>query len=106
MNKAKQWNKGMRTSIGARNGQPAFTRPTKDCLYVRILNLLDELSDASYSKREVYDLLGMKDVPAHYHNCVWGGMRNAGFISMEREGHNFYYTITDKGREYLEYYGM
>ena len=69
---------------GCRVGQPAFTQPTKDCLYIRILTLFVN-NNQRFTRKETYDKLNM-DCPAHYHNCVWTGLRNAGFINKERVG--------------------
>ena len=33
------FNPKVKSNRGYRTGQPAFTRPTKDCLYMRILTL-------------------------------------------------------------------
>ena len=41
------------------------------------------------------------DCPVYYHNCVWTGLKNAGFINKERAGKTFTYQITEKGVEYL-----
>lgn len=84
---------------GRRVGQPAFTRPTKDCLYIRILNLFLN-NNQRFTRKETYDKLDM-DCPANYHNCVWTGLKNAGFINKERIGKTFTYQITEKGTEYL-----
>lgn len=82
-----------------RTGQPAFTRPTKDCLYIRILTLFLK-NNQRFTRKETYDKLDM-DCPVYYHNCVWTGLKNAGFINKERMGRTFTYQITEKGVEYL-----
>lgn len=84
---------------GLRVGQPAFTRPTKDCLYIRILTLFVN-NNQRFTRKETYDKLDM-GCPANYHNCVWTGLKNAGFINKERVGKTFTYQITEKGTEYL-----
>lgn len=92
----------------SRTGQPAFSRPKADCLYVKILNLLADNSKVfvdGLSRKEVYEILGM-NIPANYHNCVWTGMKNSGLISIKRTGKKFIYDVTDFGREFLETYGL
>lgn len=94
------FNPKVRTNRGRnRTGQPAFTRPTKDCLYIRILTLFLK-NNQRFTRKETYDKLGM-DCPVNYHNCVWAGLKNAGFIDKERAGRTITYQITEKGIEYL-----
>ena len=93
------FNPKVKSKRGYRTGQPAFTRPTKDCLYIRILTLFLK-NNQRFTRKETYDKLGM-DCPVYYHNCVWTGLKNAGFIDKERAGKTFTYQITEKGIEYL-----
>ena len=93
------FNSKVKSNHGYRTGQPAFTRPTKDCLYIRILTLFLK-NNQRFTRKETYDKLGM-DCPVYYHNCVWTGLKNAGFIDKERAGRTFTYQITEKGIEYL-----
>lgn len=93
------FNPKVKTNRGSRTGQPSFTRPTKDCLYIRILTLFLK-NNQRFTRKETYDKLGM-DCPVYYHNCVWTGLKNAGFIDKERMGRTFTYQITEKGIEYL-----
>lgn len=93
------FNPKVKSNHGYRTGQPAFTRPTKDCLYIRILTLFLK-NNQRFTRKETYDKLGM-DCPVYYHNCVWTGLKNAGFIDKERAGRTFTYQVTEKGIEYL-----
>ena len=93
------FNPKVKSNRGYRTGQPAFTRPIKDCLYIRILTLFLK-NNQRFTRKETYDKLDM-DCPIYYHNCVWTGLKNAGFIDKERAGRTFTYQITEKGIEYL-----
>ena len=93
------FNPKVKSNRGYRTGQPAFTRPIKDCLYIRILTLFLK-NNQRFTRKETYDKLDM-DCPVYYHNCVWTGLKNAGFIDKERAGRTFTYQITEKGIEYL-----
>jgi predicted transcriptional regulator len=84
--------------------QPSFTRPTKNCMYVNILNLLNELKDVgdvSLTKRAIYDMIGYENYDSNSSNCVWAGMVANHLIEYHRHGRSVVYSITKKGTHFL-----
>ena len=84
--------------------QPSFTRPTKNCMYVKILNLLNELKDVgdvSLTKRAIYDMIGYENYDSNSSNCVWAGMVANHLIEYHRHGRSVVYSITKEGTRFL-----
>lgn len=93
-----------------RSPQPTFSRPTYNCLYVRILNILrDELLEEP-TKRNIYSALGYGirngRVNTNTCNCVWAGMKNARLLNHYRVGRKVYYEITEQGKSFLDFYEL
>ncbi len=84
--------------------QPSFTRPTKNCMYVKILNLLNELKDVggvSLTKRAILDMIGEENRDTNNSNCVWAGMVAQHLIEYHHHGRSVVYSITKKGTRFL-----
>lgn len=84
--------------------QPSFTRPTQKCMYVKILQLLNELrgvGGVSLTKRAILDMIGEENRDTNNSNCVWAGMVSHGLIEYEHNGRSVVYHITPHGIHFL-----
>lgn len=97
------------TRYGNNAGAAGYTykSPTKDRMYIKILN---QLVDGPKTKAEVHLAIGLPDPTIkndrgqanNYYTSVWQEMRRAGLVDFEREDGTVKWFITPRGMDLLD----
>jgi hypothetical protein len=97
------------TRYGNNAGAAGYTykKPTKDRMYIKILN---QLVDGPKTKAEVHLAIGLKDPTIkngrrhanNYYTSVWQELRRAGLVDFEREDGTVKWFITPRGMDLLD----
>ena len=97
------------TRYGNYAGAAGYTyrKPTKDRMYIKILN---QLLDGPKTKAEVHLALGLEDPTtkdsegraSNYYTSVWQELRRAGLVDFERENGKVRWFITPRGMDLVD----